>query len=608
MLQQSAISASRRRRNLTLVGSLAFIAHSTMILNRGDDVQGQNLFRRMLFNDRKSGRLVALLPIIMVIEAAFSIGLAHLFKEGIDRSFFGAEGYVFFAYGLILVIFLNSTLGYVRNRVRGTLSEKATADLRYNATKQFAFLPIRTLETMHSGDSLSKLTNDLQAVKRFLDLDGYLLLARPLTAFASLVYMMHVSWQLSLACIIFIPILMVATIKISTPLQAYNKSLQEELANVNTSSQDILGGMEIVKAFNLQEKLSDTFAFRVNEAVHKGQMIAARRALLSGVSTVLTFLPFLMPFALGSFLINRGIMSIGGLLAFTNLLNNLTWPLGQVPNHYASYKGALAALARLYEIIDLDVERTTGKGYTIGASQIVEFSGVDFAYKAEPVLQDLTFSISRGERVAIVGPSGGGKSTIFKLITGFYQQNSGEIRLFGQPVEDWNLEALRTNIAVVSQDTFLFPITIKENIALGRNDLSMNEIILAAQKANIHEFVMSLPEQYNTLVGERGATLSGGQKQRIAIARAILHDTELLLLDEATSALDTESEYVVQQALERAMDGRTTIVIAHRLSTIQNADRIFVLDQGKIVEAGTHAELIAQAGTYTKLYQTSGVA
>jgi ABC-type multidrug transport system fused ATPase/permease subunit len=568
----------------------------------------KNLFGRMLAGAKGSRKLGAVLPIIMILEAALTIGLARLFRAGIDKVLLGGEDYAAFAYGAVGVIMLSSLLGYLRNRIRGSFSERAAASLRCTATRQFAFLPIADLERMHSGDSISKLTNDLQAVKRFLDLEGYLLASRPLLALVSFAYMLQISWQLCVATALFTPLMMLATAKISAPLQAYSKSLQEELGKVNSASQDILGGMEVVKAFNLQDRLSEDFARRVRAAVEKGRMIAVRRAFLTGVSSLLTYLPFVVPFSLGSLLISRGLLSVGGLLAFINLSNHLTWPLAQVPRHFAGYKTALAALERIYEIIDLPVERETGQGYPADSAQVVEFSAVDFGYTEEPVLQDLSFSISRGEKVAIVGPSGSGKSTIFNLITGCYQQDKGCIQIFGQSIENWNLQALRSNMAVVAQDTFLFPTTIRENIALGLSGVSLEEIVLAAQKANAHQFIMSLPEQYDTVVGERGAKLSGGQMQRIAIARAILHDAELLLLDEATSALDTEAEYSVQQAIERAMEGRTTIVIAHRLSTIKGADRILVLDHGRIVESGTHCQLMELDGLYANLYQTEGVA
>ena len=566
-------------------------------------LETKNPFRRLFFENKGLLFYVSLVPIFIVVEIFFTVYTAHLFKTGIDTGLAGGgDGYSQIAMGLIAVIILFSLTIYFKDYMLGYLSEKAIADLRFKATEKFTKLPMGTLDLMHSGDNLSKLTNDIQLVKRFLDWDGYFLALRPLMAIASLVYLTYLNWQLTLVSVTFTPVLMYLTVTISQPLTKYSKALQEELSNISKTNQDILGGIQIVKSFNLKDRVLNSFKGQVEESIKRGRVIALRRATLTGVSTFLSFFPFLVSFGLGSFLVTRGSMSVGALLAFINLLNQLTWPLAQIPNHIASYKAAGAGMDRLYEIIDMDPERESGELLNFECANVVSFKNIKFAYGEKDVLKDLSFSIKTGETVAVVGPSGGGKSTIFKLITGFYQPSEGEIELFNNKLDNWKLSAVREEIAVVSQDTYLFPTTIKENIALGKENISMDEIIEAAQKANAHNYIMEFPDGYDTMVGERGAKLSGGQRQRISIARAILRDSKLLLLDEATSALDTESELLVQQALEKAMVGRTTLVIAHRLSTIKNADRILVLENGTMVEEGKHQDLLEAKGLYSKLY------
>ncbi|WP_353892727.1 ABC transporter ATP-binding protein [Proteinivorax hydrogeniformans] len=485
----------------------------------------------------------------------------------------------------------------------GHLSERISFNLRKKGTQKIIDLPQSKLDTMHSGDSMSKLSNDLQLIRQFLEYDGYFLVLRPLMAVTSLVYLLWLNWQLTLISLIVLPVLILATSLLGKPIAKYSKGLQDELSSMNNSTQDILGGVSIIKAFNLQEVVRQKFDKQVDRSLNRGVELGKKRAVLQSLTVAFSFIPFLATFGIGGYLTVIGSMQPGALLAFINLLNNLTFPIAQIPNHYGSYKTAMEGLKRIFKLLDEEKERDNGQTFDIYEGEtLVDIQNLTFGYNGNEVLKNLSFTVRKGETIALVGPSGSGKSTIFKLLTGFYSGYSGKISMFGKDLTKWNLDGLRSNISTVSQDTYLFPATIMENLVLAKTGCSKEDMVRASKIANAHDFIQKQPDKYNTKVSERGDNLSGGQKQRLAIARAVLKNPKLLLLDEATSALDTESEAVVQSALEKAMEGRTSIVIAHRLSTIVKADRILVLDNGCIIEEGNHQELLAQKGFYYSLY------
>ncbi len=541
----------------------------------------------------------------------FSIALAMASVQFM-RKLFDAVGsglpQVFWMYAwlALAVSLLNIPTSYLKVLSVGLFSERTLTRLRRLIAERSVVMPVGYLEERHSGDFLSVLNADMAKFKTLTAnnmLDFVDNIVRFLAAFA---FIISISWQLTLVSTLATPLIFILVSLLTSPVQKRSEEMQGEIGKVNSVAQDSLAGSMVVKAFNLVDILDGHFRHANRQALQRGLRIARLRALIDSLGFALSMLPFIIALGYGGYLVITGVMTFGSMFAFINLLNSVVNPLGSLPNILASMNEASGAGQRVFQLIDHAPERTDGRVIksVAGQNSVIALNHVHFAYtKDKPILKDVSLIIEKGQRVAIVGPSGGGKSTVLKLLLGYYPLSSSAVSLFGADLNAWQLKAARQQMAYVAQDTYLFPVSVAENIRLGRPNASQAEVEQAAKQANIHAFIVSLPEGYQTLAGERGTRLSGGQRQRISLARAILKDAPILLLDEATSALDNESEALVQEALERFMVNRTTVVVAHRLSTIKNAHRVLVLDDGKIVEEGTHDELVAKGGLYQTLYQ-----
>jgi ABC-type multidrug transport system fused ATPase/permease subunit len=553
----------------------------------------------------------------MILEGISAPVTGELLRRMMDSVFTpGASNYVGLIWATLLVVVALSVIAWFRTRVMAKISEQGAGELRRLAVESLLEMPISKLDTIHTGDQLSRLTNDAGVIRHYLYFELFWLFSLPLAGVLGIAYLFFLDWIMTLILLVLIPLLIFLTTKFSNPVEKISGQLQERLAAVNNSIQDALGGAEVVKAFNLQGEMEARQNQAIAATVVQGRRLARQQAFIRMCSVASGLIPFLLPISVGGWFVIIGRISPGSVLAFIQMINSVSHPLSRLPMAMSEHQKATAAFERLYQLIDEPRERQDGEVFSNGQEVILQAENVSFAYNSEPVLKGLSFQLNRGETVALVGPSGAGKTTVFKVLVGFFSPQKGQVLLYNQPLEKWKLAAARRQMAMVSQDTFLFPGTIAENIALGNPNASREEIEAAAIQANAHEFIVQLPEGYEHVLEERGANLSGGQRQRISLARAIFLDAPLLLLDEATSALDTESERLVQDALDKMAASRTTLVIAHRLSTIRNAGRILVIDGGRIVEEGKHQDLLDQGGLYRQLYlrqlsaetETGGVA
>lgn len=456
------------------------------------------------------------------------------------------------------------------------------------------------------GDIISRITSDVMAVQFCITNTLQVAFREPFLIIGYLVLMLNVSWELALFAVFFLPIVGLLIGGIVKRLRHPASRVQEQLGDMVSVLDESLSGIKIIKTYTATEYIREKF-HQINAELSRLMLWMARRQqLASPMSEFLGITAVAVVLVFGGSLVTKGSLSAAGFIAFIAAFSQITRPVRAFIDQFANINQGVAAGERIFEIIDAKSEITDSNNSITfdGLKEKIEFKDISFSYdQSREILHNISFTINKGETVALVGASGGGKSTLSELMPRFYDPDKGEILIDGTPIKNFTQDSLRSRISLVSQDTVLFNDTIESNIALGKAGATHSEIVEAAKVANAHDFIVSTADGYNTNIGDRGAKLSGGQRQRLSIARAVLKNPEFLILDEATSALDTESEKLVQQALTRMLKGRTSVIIAHRLSTIQHADKIIVIDEGRIAEQGTHEQLIDSKGIYAKLIE-----
>jgi subfamily B ATP-binding cassette protein MsbA len=513
------------------------------------------------------------------------------------------QSLIYFSIAIVFAFFFKNLFMYLSSRNRAYVRSAVVRDIRERIYNHLLKLPIGYFSKEKRGDTISRFTSDVMEVEWSLLGVLELYMKHPVAIIIPMIALFFTSVQLTLFVLILLPISGYLISRIGKRLKHASKAGQQKLAEVLSHLEESLHGIKIIKAFSAipykQKQFQDLNDdhFRQMVRLHRREFLASPLSEFMGSIVMSSILIF------SGSIILKGDSALTGsfLIGYIAIFSQLIPPAKAISSAFFRVKKGAASLDRINEVIMADTEVDTGTQSKNYFTDAIVFHNVGFAYGEKPVLKNISFSVKKGETVALVGPSGGGKSTLADLIPRFREVQEGEITIDGVNIKDIQLTSLRNLMGIVTQDAILFNETAANNILMGDNYISGDQMLNAAKVANAHQFILDLDNGYNTSLGEKGMHLSGGQRQRMSIARAIAKEPPILILDEATSALDTESEKMVQEALEKVMQNRTSIVIAHRLSTIQNADKIIVLDKGEIVASGTHQELIDQGGLYKKL-------
>lgn len=566
----------------------------------------RDLYFRLLGYVKPYWKAFGLAVLAMVGTAATEPVFPAIMKYLLDKGFQTPDSRLVWLIPLgIMVLFVaRGLLSFGTNYLMTWISTRLVADLRREMYARLITLPTQVFHDNSAGALISRLLYDAENVNQAATNVLVTAVRESLTAMALLFYLLYLDWKLTLITLAIAPLIAGIVKGFSRRMRKASRSSLEALHIISHTIEEAVNAHKVIKIYGGQTQEKDRF-FRDTERFRRSMM---REAVPASAITPITHIAAAIAVAIITFLAlnqstGQASASAGGFVSFIAAMLLLISPIKQLTSISPLMQRGLAACESVFALIDSPSEEDSGRTTLQYTSGNIEFEHVSFSYPGadRPALSDITFQIPAGKTIALVGASGGGKTTISTLIPRFYRPASGHIRLDGVDINEFTLESLRSKIALVSQDIVLFYDTVQANIAFGSRDRSREEVIAAAQAANAWDFIEALPDGLDTMIGADGAKLSGGQRQRIAIARALLKNAPILILDEATSALDTDSERQVQAALAKLMRNRTTLVIAHRLSTIEHADSILVLDQGRIVESGTHAELQAAGGYYANL-------
>ena len=549
---------------------------------------------------------IYVLPEITLDESGLNTVLSYIYtytfgEEFVQMKFLAMLGGVLVSMNLFSNLFRYAAAMTVESLRINTLRR-----MRNEMFARVANMNVGYFSNQRKGDIMSKITQDVMVVQYCITNTLQVAFRDPLLIIGYMTLMIGISWQLSLFAVLFLPIVGLVIGRIVKRLRHPAKRGQERMADLVSVVEESLSGIKIVKGYNATNFIVDKFK-KINADMSRLILSMARRQqLASPMSEFLGLTAVAIILVFGGSLVENGYVTGAGFIAFVAAFSQITRPLRSFIDQFANINQGVAAGERIFTIIDAENEvkdKENAREFE-GLKESIELRNVKFSYESDrEIIKGVNIKIKRGETVALVGPSGGGKSTLSELIPRFYDVDGGEVLFDGIPVQEYKQESLRAKMSIVSQETVLFNDTIEGNILMGRPTAKHEEVIEASKVANAHGFIMESAEGYDTNIGDRGTKLSGGQRQRLSIARAVLKNPEILILDEATSALDTESEKLVQDALTNLLKGRTSIVIAHRLSTIYNADRIYVIDDGRVVEEGKHKELLEKGGIYAHLIE-----